>query len=78
METPPATPLLTTTDIADRIAATRGQCNAVTVWRAIRRLKIEPAQTAGRQQIKLYTEADAVRIGDELRAPNKKAEPSVA
>ncbi len=73
METaaPPSPLLLTTTDIADRIAKTRGKCNSTSVWRVIRKLKIPPAQSPGRNRIMLYTAADADKIEQELRAPNK-------
>jgi len=73
--TPPPPPvlLLTTTDIADRIRkGERGACNGVSVWRAIQRLGIQPTQSPGRGQIKLYTEADADAVEKSLRPPNKK------
>ena len=56
-------------DIAARIAAERGACNYSSVYRVIRRLKLQPYARNG--AFKFYSEGQIPRIADALRSPNK-------
>jgi hypothetical protein len=68
MPKPPASVgiALTCSDIATQIAASgRGSCDRSTVWRVIKRLKIEPTIKAGRYS--LYSAEDAKKIAATIR-----------
>lgn len=66
---PPNVPLFTCSQIAARVAQSRGTCHRTNVWRAINRLKIQPALTVA--NFNFYTEADADRILSQMRHRNK-------
>lgn len=73
----PSTPdLLTCSDIAARIARTRGSCNRASVWRAIQRLKITAKMTVGK--FSFYTEGDADQIASSMRKHKATATESEA
>ncbi|HEX8312321.1 MAG TPA: hypothetical protein VF614_13455 [Chthoniobacteraceae bacterium] len=61
--------LLTHNEIAIRIAAVRGSCHYISVYRTVQRLKIQPVTMVG--PIKLYSEAQADQVAAALRKPNR-------
>lgn len=61
--------LLICSDIARLIAKKRGHCNRVSVWRAIKRLKLRPIATTGKN-LQLYSEEQAATIEANLRSAN--------
>ena len=67
-ESPTPSAPLSVNDIAARIAAERGACNYSSVYRAIRRLKLQPYARNG--AFKFYSEGQIPQIAAGLRAPN--------
>lgn len=55
-------------EIAKRIAARRGACNIVSVWRVIKRLKLEPVELGN---LKFYSVAQADFIENHMRRANR-------
>jgi len=67
-----AVPTYSCLAMARAIAATRGHCNRVSVWRAIQRLQLEPV-IINEQGYKFYSAEQLSQVREQLRTPNAKA-----